>query len=51
MQRGEVVQVVRSQAQELASAAQEYERLGRPDEAQGLRARADVLRRYLPPAP
>lgn len=47
----EVVEVVQAQADELATAATEYTRLGRHEDARRLAAQADVLRRYLPAAP
>ncbi|QRP44589.1 GatB/YqeY domain-containing protein [Amycolatopsis sp. FDAARGOS 1241] len=42
--------IVESEVRERTSAADEYERLGRIDAADRLRAEADVLRRHLEPA-
>lgn len=44
----EAAGVVRSQAAELAAAADEYDRWARPQEAARLRAQAEVLLAYLP---
>lgn len=42
--------IVRAEVDERAAAALEYERVGRTDLAQRVRAEAEVLGRYLPPA-
>ena len=39
--------IIRREAQELRSAADDYERRGKPDEAERLRARARLVDRYL----
>ncbi|MGA6166843.1 GatB/YqeY domain-containing protein [Amycolatopsis magusensis] len=39
--------IVDEEVQQRAKAAEEYERLGRAEQAERLRAEADVLRRYL----
>lgn len=46
----EVRAIVETEVQERSAAATEYERIGRNDMAQRLRAEADVLSRYLSPA-
>lgn len=44
----DVRSIIEAEVRDRTSAAQEYERLGRADQAAHLRAEADVLRRYLP---
>ena len=43
----EVVALVQGQVDERAHAARDYDRVGRPADAERLRAEADVLARYL----
>lgn len=47
----EVRSIVENEARERSAAAEEYERLGRTDLAERLRAEAEVLSRYLRAAP
>src|SRR5690606_33287853 len=44
----EIVALVRAELTERQAAADEYERLGRPDRVARLRAEAEVLARFLP---
>lgn len=45
---GDVVAIVRGQVEERSLAADQYEKLGRLDQAERLRCEASVLREYLP---